>query len=187
MRSRWRSHSDLDYPPFILHSRDEYEHWSAEMAHEEDGPIHNTQPWTDDEGEADDQSPDRDFEVNTETYSTSRAFPIPVWMRESSKTFRWRWVPLPFRKAARATAAWVKGPQPPMELGFKPFFPTVQEWPLRMMDKYVPKRRHRILLLVLLYIGWFLPWVLVLRHANELSEVKGFGRPRNLWCGANDW
>jgi hypothetical protein len=155
------------------------------MANEEDGAIGPAQPWTDDEGDA--EAPDRDLEINSQTSGNERAFPIPVWMRESSKSFKWRWVPLPFRKAARATATWVKGPQPPVELSFKPFFPTVQGWPIRMMDKYVPKRRHRIVLLVLLYVAWFLPWVLVLRHTNESGEVKGFGKPRNLWCGANDW
>jgi hypothetical protein len=155
------------------------------MAHEEDGLIQNTQPWTDDEGDA--EQSDRDLEVNSDTDGTNRAFPIPVWMRESSKSFRWRWVPLPFRKAARATAKWVKGPQPPIELSLRPIFPTVQEWPIRMMDKYVPKRRHRMALLGILYVVWFLPWMLVLRHSQKSGNVEGFGKPANIWCGYHLW
>ena len=156
------------------------------MTLDEEGQTQRSQPWTDDEDDGADAS-DRDFHVISGPNGSSRAFPTPVWLRESSKSFRWGWVPLPIRKAARATVTWVEGPKPPIQLDFNPLFPTVQEWPIRMMDQYVPKRRHRIVLLVALYICWFLPWALVLRHSRESGQIKGFGKPINIWCGYNEW
>ncbi|CAL5865812.1 uncharacterized protein PFLUO_LOCUS18 [Penicillium psychrofluorescens] len=112
---------------------------------------------------------------------------LPVWLRESSKSFRWQWVPLPLRKAGRATARWVKGPDPPHMLLLKPLFPRIQELPVQYLDHFFPKRKHKISLLMLLYLSWFLPWFLVLLHSRSSGYIEGYGRPQTLSCATNFW
>jgi hypothetical protein len=112
---------------------------------------------------------------------------LPVWLRESSKTFRWGWVPLPLRKVGRATAIWVKGPDPPHMLLLKPLFPRVQELPVQYLDRLLPKRKYKTLLLLLLYVAWFLPWFLVLLHSRSSGYIEGYGQPQTLSCSTNFW
>lgn len=112
---------------------------------------------------------------------------LPVWLRESSKSFRWQWVPLPLRKAGRATARWVKGPDPPHMLLLKPLLPRIQELPVQYLDHFFPNRKHKIFLLMLLYLSWFLPWFLVLLHSRSSGYIEGYGRPQTLSCATNFW
>jgi hypothetical protein len=112
---------------------------------------------------------------------------IPVWMRESAKSFKYKWVPLPLRKAGRATAVWIKGPVPPQELRIKPFFPQIQDLPLRLLDRYLPKQRYRIGLLIAFYAAWFLAWSLMLKHNSTSGYIEGYGQPTNIWCGHSFW
>jgi hypothetical protein len=113
--------------------------------------------------------------------------PPPVWLTEASKSFRWGWVPLPLRKAGRATVKWLAGPVPPQRLLFTPLFPRVQEMPIRLRDRFFPKRRHRIALLLALYFAWFLAWSLVLRHSVSSGNIKGYGPPTPISCAASYW
>ncbi|GAB1193010.1 LCCL domain-containing protein [Aspergillus pseudonomiae] len=112
---------------------------------------------------------------------------IPVWLRESSKSFKWGWVPLPIRKVARATANWVKGPDPPHDLLLKPLFPHIQELPVRYLERFFPKRKHKIALLGLFYLTWFLPWTIILLHSRSAGYIEGFGRPETLTCRTTLW
>ncbi len=141
---------------------------------------------TDDEADVESQDGNLHFRSASESES-STPFPLPVWMRESAKSFKYNWVPLPLRKAGRATVTWVKGPIPPRELRIKPWFPQVQEAPIKLLDRYVPKRRHRILLLFVFYAAWLLTWSLMLAHNSTSGYIKGYGKPVNLWCGASFW
>ncbi|KAL1959424.1 hypothetical protein VTO42DRAFT_2227 [Malbranchea cinnamomea] len=113
--------------------------------------------------------------------------PPPVWLSESSKTYRWRWIPLPLRKAGRATVKWLAGPQPPRDLLFSPIFPRIQEMPIRLRDRLFPKKRHRIALLLFVYFSWFLSWSLVLRHSVSSGHIEGYGRPTSISCSASYW
>ena len=112
---------------------------------------------------------------------------LPVWLRESSKSFHWKWVPLPVRHLARHTAAWSKGPDPPQIQSITPFFPYVQEMPLRLVDRYLPKKIQKVEALITLYAAWLLTFVLVLRHSSFSGEIEGYGLPAPIWCGANLW
>jgi hypothetical protein len=144
---------------------------------------------TDEEPDNDAES-GRDLHVRSASESTTpggAALPIPVWLRESASSFRYQWVPLPVRKAARAVVTWVKGPVPPRELKIDPFFPQIQRAPVRLLDRYAPKRKQRVILLVALYAGWFLTWSLMLRHNSTSGFIQGYGQPQNLWCGASFW
>lgn len=119
--------------------------------------------------------------------TTENELPIPIWMRESAKSFKYKWIPLPLRKAGRATAEWIKGPKPPRELRIKPLYPHIQEAPLRLMDRYMPKQRHRICLLIASYAVWLLIWSLMLKHNSASAYIEGYGKPSNIWCGASFW
>ncbi|KAK9586542.1 hypothetical protein V6Z92_005491 [Aspergillus fumigatus] len=112
---------------------------------------------------------------------------VPVWLRESSKSFRWGWVPLPIRKVGRATTDWVKGPTPLHSLLLKPLFPHIQELPVRYLNRLFPKRKHKISLLLLLYIAWFTPWAIVLLHSRSAGYIEGYGRPQTLSCSTTFW
>ncbi|KAI1963910.1 hypothetical protein LOZ58_001771 [Ophidiomyces ophidiicola] len=115
------------------------------------------------------------------------SLPVPVWLSESSKAFKWKWVPLPLRKAGRSTVAFLRGPQPPQDLRFKPLFPRIQEFPVRLLDRFLPKRKHKIALLLLVYFSWFLSWSLVLRHSVSSGYIKGYGKPQLISCSASYW
>jgi hypothetical protein len=137
------------------------------------------------------ESADRNLHIRNADHSLSHssdnAIPVPVWLRESAKSFQYKWVPLPLRKAGRATADWIKGPTPARQLRIKPLYPHIQEAPLRFMDTYFPKHRHRVCLLVAFYATWLLTWSLMVKHNNSDGYIEGYGKPMNIWCGASFW
>jgi hypothetical protein len=140
---------------------------------------------TDDETDSRPES--RDLHIRSASETSETRHPIPIWLRESASTFRYKWVPLPIRKASRAVVTWVKGPVPPRILRIEPIFPKIQRAPVALLDKYTPKKKQRFILLIALYAAWFLTWSLMLKHHSTSGFIKGYGRPRNLWCGANFW
>ncbi|ERF76649.1 hypothetical protein EPUS_04469 [Endocarpon pusillum Z07020] len=133
------------------------------------------------------ESRDHTLHIRNASDTTDNGLPIPIWMRESAQSFKYKWVPLPLRKAGRATAEWIKGPKPSRELRIKPLYPQIQEAPLRLMDRYLPKQRHRICLLIASYAVWLLIWSLMLKHNSASAYIEGYGKPSNIWCGASFW
>lgn len=113
--------------------------------------------------------------------------PLPVWMRESSQSFRWRWVPYRIRNIARSVAIWTKGPDLPQMQKITPFFPDQQNIAVDLIHKYLPKRRHKIALLGFFYFCWILTFSLVLRHSASAGDIHGYGKPDPYWCGASFW
>ena len=113
--------------------------------------------------------------------------PLPVWYRESSSSFHWRWIPYRLRQMARSVATWTKGPDPPQIQKITPFFPKIQRSPVDLMEKYLPKKRHKAALLAFFYFGWTLTFSLVLNHSASAGNIKGYGRPESIWCGASYW
>lgn len=113
--------------------------------------------------------------------------PLPVWLRESSKSFHWRWVPYRIRQSARKVADWSKGPDPPQIQKITPFFPAIQEAPVKFIEKYLPSRRQKAALLAFFYFCWILTFSLVLVHSNSAGEIKDYGKPVPIWCGENFW
>ena len=113
--------------------------------------------------------------------------PLPVWLRESSKSFLWGWVPVPVRRTARAVVAWSKGPDPPQIQKITPLFPLIQEAPVRLIDQYLPKRKHKAALLAFFYFCWLLTFILVLNHSAQAGNIEGYGQPQPIWCGASFW
>ncbi|EEH49648.1 uncharacterized protein PADG_05727 [Paracoccidioides brasiliensis Pb18] len=118
---------------------------------------------------------------------SSTAFPIPVWLAESSKSFYWKWVPLSLRKVGRSTVKWLKGPDPPRVLLLDPLFPSIQSAPVKLVDRFFPKRKYKIGLLLALYFSWFLPWALILRHSASGGFIEGYGKPSPISCRHSHW
>ncbi|KAK2748513.1 hypothetical protein FQN57_000646 [Myotisia sp. PD_48] len=112
---------------------------------------------------------------------------LPVWLQERSKSFRWGWVPLPLRKVGRATYKWLKGPQPPQPLQFTPLFPLIQEAPVLFLERFFPKKKQKIGLLLGLYFTWFLTWSLILRRSVSTGYIEGYGRPQPISCSSSYW
>ena len=137
--------------------------------------------------DSDVQSSTNGLHIRNESDDDEDGAPVPVWMQESSKSFKYRWVPLPLRKSGRAMLKWIKGPLPPQELHIKPWWPAIQEAPLRILDRYVPNRRYKICLQLLLYVVWSLTWSLMLKHNSTSGYIEGYGKPSNIWCGASFW
>ncbi|KKA18801.1 LCCL domain protein [Rasamsonia emersonii CBS 393.64] len=159
-----------------------------EGTRDEERGIFIPPPLSDDESNGEQDAAAEALAVDGEELGGIRTtFRFPVWLQESSKSFRWRWVPLPLRKAVRATARWVKGPDPPRDLLFKPLFPSIQELPVKYLNRFFPKRRHKIALLLLLYFSWFLSWFLVLLHSSSSGHIEGYGRPQPISCSASYW
>ena len=148
-------------------------------------------PWQDDDSSehSDTFSVDDDqiFDISASPDVESGHFRLPVWMRESSKSFNWKWVPLPIRTASRAIASWSKGPDPPRIQKISPCFQPVQEAPLRLVDHFCPKKKHKIALLAFFYFCWILIFSLVLNHSATAGNIKGYGTPQQIWCGASFW
>ena len=120
--------------------------------------------------------------------------PLPVWMRESSKAFRWKWVPLPLRRFVRSINhyafiinRWSYGPGEARIQRIEPFFPIVQEIPLWLVERFLPKRLHRIIALVFFYLAWLLTFCLIIRESAASGNIEGYGVPNSIWCGANFW
>lgn len=120
--------------------------------------------------------------------------PLPVWMRESSKSFRWRWIPLPMRRFGRSVGhyaslanKWSYGPEEARIQRIVPFFPIVQEAPLWLVDNLLPKRIHKVFALLLLYLAWLLTFCLIIRDSAASGNIEGYGSPTSIWCGENFW
>lgn len=137
--------------------------------------------------ENDTEFQDGNLHIRNASESSENGLPIPVWMRESAKSFRFKWIPLPLRKAGRTTAGWIKGPVPPRELTIQPLCPQIQEAPIQLMNAYLPNQRHRVCLLIGLYALWFVVWSLMLKHNSTAGRIDGYGKPSNIWCGASFW
>ena len=153
--------------------------------------LRNGQPpwhYNDDEGPEASASETSDLHIRSDSWDSDEGrHTLPVWLRESSKNFHWRWVPLPIRKAGRATTTWVRGPDPPELQKISPWFSEVQQAPVMLIERYLPKRRHKAALLVFVYFAWFLIFSLVLGHSATEGYIEGYGKPQSIWCGASYW
>ncbi|PGG98222.1 hypothetical protein AJ79_08931 [Helicocarpus griseus UAMH5409] len=145
-------------------------------------------PLTDDEDDHYTDEPDGIQQLGMSGgVESSTSLPIPVWLAESSKSFHWGWVPLPLRKAGRSTVKWLKGPDPPRVLLLNPIFPSIQSAPVKLIDRFFPKRKYKIGLLLALYFSWILPFSLVLRHSSSGGHIEGYGKPSPISCSASYW
>ncbi|KAI8933072.1 hypothetical protein NX059_009717 [Plenodomus lindquistii] len=105
----------------------------------------------------------------------------------SEHTFASTYIPPRIRHAWRKTVVWVKGPQPPRPWKIQPFFPRVQEAPILLLEKYFPKKKHKITLLVVFYLCWILTFGLVLHRSAFAANIPGYGSPVRVRCTDRFW
>lgn len=158
-----------------------------EEARDEESRLYIAPPLDDEQERNAESDASDDLLPEDQDSSSSSSSSLPVWLRESSKSFRWGWVPLPLRKAGWGVVRWVKGPVPPRTLLLKPLLPHLQELPVRYLERFFPKRKHKIALLLLFYTAWFLPWFLILLHSRSSGYIQGYGRPQTLSCASTYW
>lgn len=130
-------------------------------------------------GEADDGT----FSIHSENHDNT----LPARIRSKWNYFVENRIPVPLKRASRATIKWVKGPQPPYIYTIEPIFPAVQTTPIYLVDRFFPKRRHKAAALLFLYFWWLLIFSLVLRKSASTAEVPGYGVPSTISCAARYW
>lgn len=120
-------------------------------------------------------------------FSDDSSPPTPRFLQDQ-RAFKYsKWVPVPVRKFWKSALIWAKGPDPPHIHTIEPLLPSIQEAPIRLLDHYVPKRRHRIVLLIGFYFCWMLTFALVMRESTFATEIEGWGAPGSIGCGNTYW
>ena len=113
--------------------------------------------------------------------------PTPRFLQDQSSYRHWKWIPVPVRRVGKAMSRWARGPDLPLNHAINPLFPSIQEAPIRLLDTYIPKRRHRITLLIGYYFLWILTFALVMRQSTFATEIEGWGAPSSIGCGNTYW
>ena len=139
-----------------------------------------------------DESPARQPRTSTvardDTSSSNDSRPsTPRWYQNNSTPPHMKWIPAPLRRVGGVIIRWVHGPEPPQIHKVRPFFPRIQEFPLRLVDRWLPKRRHKILALLIYYLIWATTFSLVYREGKRTTAIEGFGKPFNIGCTSRYW
>ena len=153
-------------------------------------PAYNQhEPWRDDQDDGPQASTpgSSDMHIQSDSDEERGQIQLPVWLRESSKSFRWGWVPVRIRHWARFVAKWSKGPNPPEVQKITPWFAPVQEHLPNLIDRKFPRRIHKAALLTFFYFSWVLPFTLILHHSSQAGVIEVYGKPETIWCGASFW
>ncbi|EQL00047.1 hypothetical protein G6O67_003822 [Ophiocordyceps sinensis] len=113
--------------------------------------------------------------------------PTPRFVQDENAWKRWRWIPYPARRLIRAVAKWSAGPPDPRPYRIEPFFPAVQHYPLRLVERFLPRRSQRFWLLWLYFSAWLITFVLVKRRGTVATEIANWGQPQTIGCGSSYW
>ena len=151
--------------------------------------------YTDEEAIAPDHDPDIEhYHDASESEDSSTLLPPSTSDSRSDSRSRKTWtgrakarVPPRIRSCWIATVTWIKGPNPPRIFAITPIFPAIQHAPLDLLDRFAPKKVHKVLLLIAFYFAWALAFGLILWRSSFASDVPGYGAPVRLWCGATFW
>jgi hypothetical protein len=83
--------------------------------------------------------------------------------------------------------AWCKGPDPPHVHRVKPWFPKWQAAPAHLVERCLPRRRMKIVVLVGGVLSWAVIFFLFLKSSAVDQEVLGYGQPVKLSCHQRFW
>ncbi|KAF4585530.1 LCCL domain containing protein [Ophiocordyceps camponoti-floridani] len=133
-----------------------------------------------------DHDPDQPLDASLQVQDDHRP-PTPRFLQDEQAWKRWKWVPYPARRFAKAMARWSVGPPDPRPYRIRPVLPAVQHLPLKLVDRFLPQRLYRVWLLMLYLSIWVITFTLVKRKGNMATEVAGWGQPRTIGCGASYW
>lgn len=96
-------------------------------------------------------------------------------------------VPPTVQRRSNTVWGYLKGPDPPRIWKIRPLLPRVQQLPLRLVDRFCPRRWQRITALVIFYICWVATFAAVLRKSSAADDVNGYGQPILTGCGSTFW
>ncbi|KAJ5050776.1 uncharacterized protein L3040_002647 [Drepanopeziza brunnea f. sp. 'multigermtubi'] len=113
--------------------------------------------------------------------------PTPRFLQDQSSYRYPKWIPGPVRRVSKAVVKWAAGPEPPHIHTIDTILPLVQEFPLRLLDRYVPKKRQKICILIAFYFTWILTFAMVMQQSTIATELEGWGTPGNIGCGDTYW
>lgn len=113
--------------------------------------------------------------------------PTPRFIQDEGSWRKWKWVPYSFRHVSKSVVKWSKGPVNPQPFRIKTFLPVVQEYPLWLVDRFIPQFKHRAWLLFFYFSIWIVTFVLVKRKGTIATEIAGWGEPQSISCGITYW
>ncbi|KAH7152442.1 hypothetical protein B0J13DRAFT_264180 [Dactylonectria estremocensis] len=113
--------------------------------------------------------------------------PTPRFIQDEGTWKRWKWVPYSVRRVSKMIVKWTKGPVNPQPYRIKPLFPVVQEYPLWLVDRFLPQFKHRVWLVCFYLSIWVVTFALVKRQATLATEITGWGEPQSIGCGVTYW
>jgi hypothetical protein len=67
----------------------------------------------------------------------------------------------------------LRGPQPPRPQAIRPFFKTIQEAPIKLVDRYLPAQSHKTVLLAIFVAVWAFMFVALLGVQLPLQDAEG--------------
>ncbi|KAJ4307556.1 hypothetical protein N0V94_009692 [Neodidymelliopsis sp. IMI 364377] len=98
-----------------------------------------------------------------------------------------KYIPPRLHRAWVHVKTWAKGPQPPRPWKIHALFPKLQTAPIRFIDTFFPKKKQRLVLLLVFYAAWILSFGLVLNRSAFTAEVPGYGAPVRIGCTDRFW
>ncbi|KAK5663001.1 hypothetical protein OQA88_6415 [Cercophora sp. LCS_1] len=113
--------------------------------------------------------------------------PTPRFIQDENSWKKFKWVPYPIRRSTKVTVNWTQGPPVPRTFKIEPLFPQIQQFPVVMLRKVLPQKKHRIWLLIFWLAMWIVTFALVMRSGLLASDIAPFGAPTKLGCGSAFW
>ncbi|KAH6611055.1 lccl domain containing [Trichoderma cornu-damae] len=126
------------------------------------------------------------LEVIDDNSSSDGSPPTPRFIQDERSSKRWKKIPYPVRRVLLAIAKWSRGPANAQPFRIKPLFPVVQEYPLYLVERFLPKA-YRVWVLFLYFSIWLITFVLVKRQETVASTVEGWGQSQPISCGDTYW
>lgn len=107
--------------------------------------------------------------------------------QRNSKSRTTKWIPYPLRRFGLTVAKWSHGPPNARPYRIRPFFPAVQEFPLRLVERVLPRTKQKFWVIFFYLSIWVIAFVLVKRQSAHVSEIAGWGEPQTVGCGESYW
>ncbi|KAG8165913.1 hypothetical protein KVR01_004465 [Diaporthe batatas] len=98
-----------------------------------------------------------------------------------------RRVPGGVRRRYGTAVSWLRGPDPPRPWKIRPLLPRVQQLPLRLVDRLLPRRWQRAVVLLVFYVCWIATFGAVMHKSSAVDDIGGQGSPFLVGCGGSFW